>query len=141
MCGAHWREGKACEYYFGQMLELEFKDPIAGSVHHWTVACYMLQHDRYSDEGRAWIQGMLEATLERGVSPADLRETNRDIVDQSNRDWKVTRSRDAPPSPRLAWPITIVDVAMDLDTDYPEKVRRWAASTLATLRAYQPASL
>lgn len=134
-CGARLREGKPCAFYFGQMLELEFKEAEAGSVHHWTVACYMIQHDRYSDEGRAWIQGMLEATLEGGLSTTDLRQANRKVVDQSQRDWKVTRSPDVPPTPFIVWPTTIVDVATDAEMAYPEKVRRWAEATLATLRA------
>jgi len=63
-----------------------FSDPGgAGIVHHLTVPCYMLQHDRYSDEGAAWVLGLLEATLERGISPDSYRAQTRATVDQARR--------------------------------------------------------
>lgn len=142
-CGAVHPDGATCEDVFNALLALEFSDPGgAGIVHHLTVPCYMLQHDRYSDEGAVWAIGLLEATLERGISPDAYRAQTRATVDQARRDWKITRPADAPPRPRLAWPLTLADarpappaVPGDDPAGHPARIERWARSVLATIRA------
>jgi hypothetical protein len=133
-CGGVLREGKSCEDYFGELIALEFVDPAAGMVHHLTVACYMIQHGRYTDEGVAWIRTMLENVLEKGLSPVDVRKQSRAEVDSGRRTWKVIRPTSAPLRPN--WSVTIADIAQGTpgrDT-HCERVTKWAHSVLAEMR-------
>jgi uncharacterized protein DUF5946 len=96
------------------------------------VMCYMLQHNRYSDEAARWVIAGLEGFLERGATPAEVREQNRKVVDSGVRKWKVTGdtalTRDIP------WPVTIMDVNSTDPDEYCVTVTMWARSTLDTIR-------
>jgi hypothetical protein len=66
-CGAVLQDESSCQEIFDSFLALEFEDPAYGEVHFLTVACFMIQHQRYSDEALAWIAQSLRAYLEEGV--------------------------------------------------------------------------
>src|SRR5690349_23666145 len=107
-CGAIWRAGQTCDDVFNEILVLEFNDPVAGSVHHLSVPCYMLQHNRYSDDGLKWVAQGLVKFLEGGVTPQVMRRTQRDTVDSGKRDWKVV-GRPSQPLPPV-WPLHLPDL-------------------------------
>jgi hypothetical protein len=50
-CGATWDADRTCQSVFDEFLVLEFADAGYGAMHMLTVACYMIQHGRYSDAG------------------------------------------------------------------------------------------
>ncbi len=50
VCGAVLPEGSTCQSIFDEFLNLEYTDPAYGQVHYLTVTCFMIQHERYSDE-------------------------------------------------------------------------------------------
>src|SRR5512138_1019369 len=96
-CGAISLDEGGCQSIFDSLLVLEFSDPGYGEVHFLTVACFMIQHGRYSDAGLHWIQGKLREYLEREVTADQIRrEANRE-ADQRTRTWKVTRQPDERP--------------------------------------------
>lgn len=133
-CGAVSPDSRSCEEQFDELLALEYQDPAgAGRVHHLTVLCYMLQHNRYSDEGRAFAISMLEANLEQGTTPRELRQQARKALDSGTRTWKVTRP--AAVHQRIAWPMTIVDVCSGDPNGHNARIVKWAQSVLATIRA------
>ena len=135
LCGAPPLNGKDCETIYNEFLVLEFTDPGYGEVHFLTVACYMTQHGRFSDEGLAWIKEKLRLHLEEGLSVAAIRDENRDAVSNQNRAWKVTRPPEAPPAPTVGWSMTIADVAkgyIDAST-YRTLITEWAKTTLAEM--------
>lgn len=142
-CGARW-DGVTCEEIFGDFLVHDYTDPGYGEVHALTVACYMVQHRRYSDEGLRWIARQLRAVLEEGLSNEGLREFARvearrpEKPGDSGRTWKVTRAPDAPPLPPVAWSMTIVDAfARVRDAEsYRAAIRDWARVTLDEMRAW-----
>jgi hypothetical protein len=135
-CGALLNENESCQSIFDEFLGLEFSDPAYGAVHFLTVACFMIQHGRYSDEALAWIEGQLRAYLYEGAPPEHIRRQAARETSQSMRTWKVSRPAGAPPLPRVAWSMTIADVAgryRDAES-YRDLVRQWAHSTLQEMK-------
>jgi hypothetical protein len=140
-CGAVLRDEGGCQSIFDSLLVLEFTDPGYGEVHFLTVACFMVQHGRYSDAGLSWIQGKLRDVLERGVTAGQIRRQANREADQRTRTWKVTRQPGERPLPKIAWSMTIADVASDHHTlteippaaRYRELVTEWARVTLAEM--------
>ncbi len=133
-CGAVSPDGRTCQEQFDDLLALEYQDPAgAGRVHHLTVLCYMLQHNRYSDEGRSFAISMLEANLEQGTTPRELRQQARKTLDSHTRKWKVTRA--APSYWQITWPMTIADVCGGDPNGHQARVLKWAQSVLATIKA------
>lgn len=142
-CGARWTQAETCEEIFGAFLVHDFTEPGYGEVHALTVAAFMVQHRRYSDEALRWIAEQIRKVLEDGLTNPGLRQIA--MVDARRpqapgargRTWKVTRSPNAPALPEIAWSMTIVDVAArakDAES-YRAAVRAWAA---VTLREMQP---
>lgn len=137
-CGARWGDAGNCEEVFGSFLVQDYTDPGYGEVHALTVATYMVQHRRYSDEGLRWIAKQLNAVLYDGISNAELREIARvdarraEKSGQSGRTWKISRPAGAPELPPIAWSMTIADVAALAHdaASYRAAVRGWAAVTL-----------
>lgn len=135
LCGAVYPDGQTCEDVFNTLLALEFTDPAAGAVHHLTVIGYMLQHDGYSVEARAWAEEALRAILEDGLTPGELRRRSRRRLDGGERRWGVRNPEE--PRRRLDWPVTLADVWGD-PAGHPDRVRRWARSVLDTIQAPTP---
>lgn len=134
-CGALPFNGKDCQSIFDEFLVLEFTDPGFGQVHFLTVACYMIQHGRYSDEGQTWIKQQLHRHLEENIPvPVIQQEANQSASNRS-RDWKVTRAPKDPPLSRVDWTMTIADLAQrytDAES-YCRLVTQWAKTTLAEM--------
>ena len=131
-CGARLPEGTDCQTLFNSFLALEFTDPAYGEVHMLTVACFMIQHRRYSDEALVWMAKQLRAHLEEGLPVQVIRRQAGEQAAQGRRDWKVNRLPGARQLPDIFWSITTVDVAdhMSDPGQYCESVRNWARTTL-----------
>ncbi len=143
-CGAHCPPSTTCETYFHQMLFWEVEFPHYGVVHHLMVLCYHLQHPSlYSPDGLAAGIQLLTTFVRDGISPADVRRSNRDKVNSLNRDWKITARPDSKgsyPYP-VAWTMTAADVVAHGSDHYCDSVREWAQHTYAALqrhRSYLP---
>lgn len=136
-CGAALAEGANCQEILDSFLAREFADPAYGEVHMLSVACFMIQHGRYSDEALAWIAPKLHASLE-GVPVQQIRQQAARETAPSARTWKVLRPPDAPPRPRVAWSMTIADVAPHAESaaSYCRAVRQWAAATLREMPSW-----
>jgi hypothetical protein len=137
-CGARQHDKRDCQAAFDEFLAWEFSDPAFGAVHMLTVACFMIQHGRYSDNGLAWIAQKLREALEQGVSPAEIRRQVANQVGQAQRGWKVMRQPGEPPLPRIAWSMTIADVDAGCraasgapePARYCHLIQQWARVTL-----------
>jgi hypothetical protein len=136
-CGAVLPSGSTCQTIFDEFLSLEYTNPAYGQVHFLTVACFMIQHGRYSDEGLVWIQSTLRTYLEQQLTDQQLRQLAAKGTDGATRTWKVTRQPDAPPLPKVAWSMTITDVAQHMQDaeSYCEQVRQWARTTLQQMES------
>jgi len=128
-CGAALPEEKTCESIYGEFLALEFTDPGYGRVHFLTVACYMVQHEGYSDEAYVWMQSALRNYLEEGVTTELIRQ---DAAQGPGRTKGIRRRADAPPLPKMAWSMTIADVAAQMvDAEsYCKLIEQWGHFTL-----------
>src|SRR5512138_3523416 len=84
-CGALLADGSSCQALFESLLALEFTDPGYGQVHMLTVACFMIQHGRYSDEALTWIEKNLRAFLEEGQPAQQIRRQAQKETRQDNR--------------------------------------------------------
>ena len=97
-------------------------------------------------ETPVWRQAFpqLRAVLEEGLSNEGLRELARvearrpEKPGESGRTWKVTRTPDDPPLPRVAWSMTIVDVfahVRDAES-YRAAIHDWAGVTLEEMQVW-----
>jgi hypothetical protein len=137
-CGAVYQEGDSCQAIFDSFLVLEFSDPAYGEVHFLTVACYMVQHGRYSDEGLGWIEKTLRAHLEQGIPVEHIRQQAGKETQQGTRTWKVTRQAGDTPLSRIDWSMTIADVTknyMDAES-YCTLIRKWAGITVKEMQPW-----
>lgn len=135
-CGAVLPDGMTCQSIFDECLALELTDPAYGKVHMLTVACFMIQHGRYSDEALAWIGPQLQDHL-NGVPARYIRQRAARGTQQANRSWKAVREAGAAPLPRINWSVTMADVATSLrDASlYCQQVERWTRATLQEMQA------
>jgi len=139
-CGAVWNDDLTCQSVFDEFLVLEFSDPEYGAVHLLTVACYMIQHRKYSDEGLIWIEQKLRDYLDKGFSTEQIRRQAKNETDPSRRTWKVTRRPGDPPQKSVAWSMTIMDIASKAQNagSYREWVKQWAQTTLREMKPLLP---
>jgi hypothetical protein len=131
-CGARLSAGELCSDRFNLLLALEFENPDTfGSVHHLTVACYMLQHNLYSR--RAWLltREMLDQVINHDVAPEVIRKLNRRELDSNKRDWKITAGSNLQGVDAIQWSRNIADVGIESPESYCEDVKLWAKSLLA----------
>jgi hypothetical protein len=137
VCGAVLPSGSTCQSTFDEVLNLEFTDPAYGQVHYLTVTCFMLQHERYSDEALIWTQATLKAYFDEELTGSQIRQRAARTANRANRTWKVTRRADAPPLPKVAWSMTIADVVQSTHDPekYCEQIRCWARATLTQMEA------
>ena len=137
-CGAILKEDVSCQTIFDSLLVLEFSDPAYSAVHMLTVACFMIQHRRYSDEALNWIEQKLRDNLEEGIPAEQIRRLAAKETNLSKRTWKVTRRPNDPPLPKIAWSMTIADVAINYQeaNSYNNLVRKWARITLNEMTPY-----
>jgi hypothetical protein len=135
-CGAVLDEGSSCQTIFDALLVLEFTNPEYGEVHMLTVACFMIQHGRYSDEALTWIERTLRAYLEGGVPPETIRRQAAQETSPGRRAWKVGRQPGAPRLPQIAWSMTIAGVAAQYEDagSYRDLVKQWAGATLKEMQ-------
>lgn len=138
-CGAMLPAGSTCQSIFDECLALEYTNLAFGKVHMLTVACFMIQHGRYSDEALRWIETQLQDHLEHGVAARHIRQKAAQQTHQANRAWKVLRPAGAAPLPRVAWTITIADSVPHLrDAEqYCQQIERWARATLQEMNQLQ----
>lgn len=140
-CGAKLSAGESCQALFEAFLALEFSDPAFGAVHFLTVACFMIQHGRYSDAALAWIERALCAHLEEGAAVEEIRRQAAQDARQDARTWKVPRQAGEPALPRRAWSMSIAEVAAQFlgasgpadPARYCALVEQWARATLAEM--------
>jgi hypothetical protein len=141
-CGAQFDVGEDCQSLHEWLVGYDF-DPdnaVPHAIHFLQVTCFMVQHDRYSDEALGWAQAMLRAHLEGGMDTRRLRKfvTSRLAgAAAETRAWRFQRASDARPLPRIAWQVTIADVArrMRRGDAYDEIVTLWARTMFNQMSA------
>lgn len=136
-CGALLPEGSTCQTIFETFMGLEFSDAEYGQVHFLTVGCFMIQHQRYSDEALSWVKTAMRSYLDEELTGDALRRRAARGMDKTTRTWRVPRQPGAPPPPAIRWDITIADVSQSAHDAalYRDHVTRWARRTLDQLAA------
>ena len=114
-----------CRAAFDACLVLDYSDSRYGTVHHLTVATYMLQHGIYADGVTADAARFIIRHIDRPPDPYTMKELRR----HTDGATKVV-SPDSATSQRLQreWPYTIRDVDTSNEHTYRRTVRRWAKS-------------
>lgn len=145
LCGAQLLAGQSCEDIHQRLVGYDFdpRNAVPHAIHFLQVTCYMIQHDRYSDEALGWAQEMLRAHLDGGMDEYGLRRfvTSRLAgSDSTTRTWRFNRAPHARPLTRVAWSWTIVEVdhQMNLGASYAEAITQWARATLEQMPALLP---
>jgi hypothetical protein len=140
-CGAVWPTDEAnCETTFGEYLALDFYNPDYGAVHFLNVSTFMLQHGRYSEAGLAWVVPTMRAYLAGEIDAARIRQQSGAGLQQGQRQWKVTRRPTDPPQRRVAWSMTLADVAAQVTdaASYRAAMTAWAQAAVADWEAGAP---
>ncbi|WP_181348151.1 DUF5946 family protein [Thalassobacillus sp. CUG 92003] len=129
-CGACLTKGKTCQSIYHEFLALELTDPGYGQVHFLTVACYMIQHNGYSDDALVWIESKLRTYLENNLTGPEIRTLA--AKDIEGRTWKIKRHENEQQLPKVSWSMTIADVEKEMhDTEsYCELITEWGKRTL-----------
>lgn len=135
-CGAVSEDDRDCETVFRDFLVLEFTDPKYGAVHLLTVACFMIQHRKYSHEALIWIERRLREYLEEGNTAEQIGRQALREVRPDKRSWKVTRRPEDPEQEIIRWTMTISDVAQRFHSpeSYRELIVQWAETTLRDMQ-------
>jgi hypothetical protein len=127
-CGA---QDGACEARYHECLVKEFTDAGYGTVHHLTVAAYMLQHSsKLTLEGWRFERELLQEFIIGNKPPAEIRRRNKDRLDSGNRTWKIASDDGLPKIDRTEWTRTVLDVRMENAEVYRKDVTAWAKSVL-----------
>jgi len=136
-CGATLPAGSTCQTIYEELLGFEYNNAIPHSIHFLQVTCFLIQHERYSDEALVWAQSMLRAHLDETMTEQQLHYLLTKGEKGTARTWKYQRSADAPPLPKIAWSITIADVARNMQDveSYGKLVKQWAHTTLQQMAA------
>ncbi len=140
-CGAQFPAGETCRDRFDLCLAKEFEEPTSsGSVHHLTVACYMLQHNLYSRQ--AWLEAreMVAQFIRQGRAPSDVRRQNRKRLDSGRRRWSVTKGAKMAGLDGVVWTRTLADVRLDTPDLYCADVKLWAEGVLSDTESVLPES-
>lgn len=134
-CGALWTAGESCQVAFDEMLALEYSDSGFGQVHLLTVACFMIQHRRYSDRALLWIRDMLHGYLVDGQPVEALRAAMGQAAGPKRRDWRVERSAEDAMLAPIGWTMTILNVwrGQQDAASYRRLVTEWARVTLGEM--------
>ena len=132
-CGA---PDNLCQTRFDEFLVLEFTDAGYGTVHHLTVAAYILQHSsKLTREGWLHERELLRQFLVENKPPSFIRKQNKDLVDSGKRKFKI-KSRDGLlVINKTTWTKTILDVRTKNEQVYCEDVTAWARSALEDAEA------
>lgn len=126
-CGAAYSADETCEDRFNAGQVQELTDPAYFAVHHFSVPCFMLQHNRYSRDGWIWTRELLARFL-GGLAPEEARRQSRAAVDSGNRTYSFTKGPKLAGVEAIAWTSTVVDVRLDTAEHYCADVRVWAES-------------
>jgi len=139
-CGATLGYESSCQTIFDSFLVLEYSKPEYGAVHLYTVGSYFIQHGLYSQEALIWIEQLLRGSLKVGVPSRYMLQQMGKAADDSTRTWKVLRKLNAPPQAKIAWSMTIADVASNYHDakSYCDLVRMWAHATFYEMRPLLP---
>lgn len=140
-CGTLLPEGRTCQEVFDVFTTLKYLNEDYLHVHFLLVSCFMIQHRRYSHEALVQVQSMLRASLERPMTVQQLRQLAAQRMNGHTRTWKMNHSEGDPPFPKIAWRITIIDVAQNSQEgqdveQYCAQVKQWARSTLEQMSSH-----
>jgi hypothetical protein len=127
-CGA---PDNLCQTRFDEFLVLEFTDAGYGTVHHLTVAAFMVQHSsKMTREGWLFERDLLRKFLVENKAPEYIRKQNKDIVDSGKRTFKIKSKTGLPVINKSTWRKTILDVRAENAEEYREDINAWARSVL-----------
>lgn len=137
-CGDALKDASSCQEIFDSFLAMEFSDPTYGKVHMLTVACFMIQHGRYSDASLVWIEQQLREHLENDKPIEQIRQDAARSASQASRKEKILRYPGAPNLPAIHWSMRIGTVASHYHDaeSYCQLVQQWARATLAEMQPW-----
>lgn len=139
LCGALWPDERTCQDLHDAFLSFENLNGVSHRIHFLMVTCFLIQHERYSDEALKWAQTMLQIHLDEQITDQQLLyQLTKGMKSNERRTWKYTRSEDAPPLPKIIWRVTVADVAQNMGDveSYSKQVRQWAHCTLEQMSIY-----
>ena len=142
LCGAYLSAEQTCQDRHYELLAFEAQHAVPHSTHFLHVTCFMLQHAHYSNEALPWVEHMLRIHLTDGMTEQQLlRELHTASPNSATpqRTWKFQRQADAPPWPRITWPVTSASITQPLQQveRYRQEVKHWAHATLDYITSIQ----
>jgi hypothetical protein len=129
-CGGVIPGEETCQQRFDHSQILELEQPGFYAVHHLSVPCYLLQHNRYSRRGWLEVRKLLEKIISKGWTAEMALRESRYLSIRGNKDWSLTKGEKLPGVEQIQWQLTIADVKLDSAETYCADVRRWAETIL-----------
>ena len=124
-CGATYSTDETCEDRYSAGQGQEMMNPAYLAVHHVSVPCFMLQHNRYSHEGWIQVRQLLTRFLS-GLTPEEALRASRQALASGNRTYSFTKGPKLAGVESIAWTCTIANVRLDTAEHYCADVWAWA---------------
>ena len=124
-CGAAVTAGETCTDRYHACLALEYTDgAYFGSVHHFTVLAYNLQHpSQLSADGWHAMRHLLHRFLSENISPARMRQLLQGKM--AHKSFSMVKGAKLG-TLNVVWHKTIMDVRLDSSENYCADIRAWA---------------
>jgi hypothetical protein len=129
-CGGIFALHETCEDRFNTTQTKEFENNDYFMVHHLSVLCYMLQHNKYSKKGWLFARELLFQFIYNNLTPDQARKQNHHKLDSKNRKWNLNDTKKLTDVEGEKWSFTLGNVRDNAVEDYCEDIKHWAKSIL-----------
>lgn len=126
---------ETCTDSMNQIQSVEFTDPAYFGVHHLSVPCYLLQHNRYSREGWLATRRLLYDMITLNLSQEEAYRRSTSMMDNRQRQWQFAKGPRLQEVEDITWNKTIADLRTESAAHYCADVRDWARAVLADTAA------
>jgi len=140
-CGALLADGLECRRLFDALLLLERECPTADQPTHFlAVSAYVLQHPLSMQYNAAALLGVRDSVAEFLSGRASLDAIRRRTRATNHGPRRVARrAGEAPLTWNITeWPLSVANVLAGGRFEFPQRVRAWAESIVATLYKSMP---
>ncbi|MDR0696673.1 MAG: DUF5946 family protein [Christensenellaceae bacterium] len=135
-CGAVFIGDETCDDRFNMLQAKELEVPEYFVVHHLSVPCFMLQHNRYSRTG--WIDAyhLLAQFIQDGLKLEAARQMLQNSFN-SKRDSSITKGEKLLGVEDVKWRVTIADVKHNTAQEYCDSITTWAKAIIEDAAALE----
>ena len=129
-CGAIFAGEETCTDRFNVTQSREFENPAYFRVHHLSVPCYLLQHNRYARQGWFAARRLLHDIVSLNLSQEEAYRRSTTMLDNRQRQWQFTKGAKLNEVQSIVWRWTLADVRFERAEQYCGDVQQWVKAVL-----------